>query len=279
MRKIFGFFFAVLIIGCKPKINETLQLIDYVPQNTVIVVQLNDTVALKSSEILFKVYNLNKEYKNTFKNIRTKNIELPALYCITPIGKNKTAVSLITRTSAKDSINITKNNISYNDIKIEITKRQGKVFYDAKMGDFKMISESQLVLENSIRNFQNNQRGIINNEFYQLAESMDEDLPLNFFLNPSVKKILEEIFPIAPLFPKTSKQWLELDLDIDGESFSLNGAAFLNDSLPDALCLIKNLSPRKLHIPNAVPKGFTSYLGLSIENIQQLEDNFKNVSR
>jgi hypothetical protein len=279
MRKIYGFFFAVLIIGCKPKINETLQLIDYVPQNTVIVVQLNDTVALKSSEILSKVYNLNKEYKNTFKNIRTKNIELPALYCITPIGKNKNAVSLITRISAKDSINITKNNISYNDIKIEITKKQGKVFYAAKMGDFKMISESQLVLENSIRNFQNNQRGVINNDFYQLAESMDEDLPLNFFLNPSAKKIFEEIFPIAPLFPKTSKHWLELDLDIDGESLSLNGAAFFNDSLPDALCFIKNLRPRKLRIPNAVPKGFTSYLGLSIENIQQLEDNFKNFSR
>ena len=61
MRKTIGFFFAVLIIGCKPKISETLQLIDYVPQNTVIVIQLNDTVALKSSKILSKIYNLDKK--------------------------------------------------------------------------------------------------------------------------------------------------------------------------------------------------------------------------
>ena len=68
-------------------------------------------------------------------------------------------------------------------------------------------------------------------------------------------------------------------MEISENAINLNGVAFLNDSIPDGLILVKNMKPQKLSLSKIVPENFTSYLGFSIDNMQQLEDNFKRYSR
>ena len=93
------------------------------------------------------------------------------------------------------------------------------------------------------------------------------------------KSLFNSFFTEVPLFPKTGKQWLALDLEVESNFFSIDGVAFINDSIPDALNLIKSLNPTKTELHNLVPMNFTSYLSLSVDDAKQLEDNFKNYSK
>ena len=104
---------------------------------------------------------------------------------------------------------------------------------------------------------------------------MDSESNVNIFIHPQAKKILSKFFPYAPIFPKTGKEWIGLDMDFSSDIFSLNGIVFINDSLPNFLDLIKDQEPTEVNIPKIIPNNFSTYFGLTIENVQQLEENFK----
>ena len=142
-----------------------------------------------------------------------------------------------------------------------------------------MFSQSQLVIENGIRNFQKKQRGISSTAFYQLSESRDEDLAANFLIHPSSIALAKDFFPDTPLFPDTGRDWIELGMEVTENGFNLNGVAFLNDSIPDALTLVKEMEPQTLSLSKIVPENFTSYLGFPVTDMAQLEDNFNRLSR
>ena len=269
----------LIIAGCGIPNSKDIELLEAVPQNTSVVIQVNDTMALDSSPLLLKFFDLDPGLKKTIKKITPQMSSLPYVYCITPIGKNQNALSFIAKTNEADTLFSYKTEIKYSDQIIGTINERGQTFYMAQFGKLKMISESQLIIENGIRNYQRKNRGIMSPEFFQLAETMDQNLAINFFIHPSSKSLLNSFFPPTPLFPKTGNQWLALDLEVENDFFTLDGIAFFNDSIPDALTLIKSLKPGRTSLHNFIPKNFTSYLSLLVGNVRQLEDNFKNFSR
>ena len=279
MKRLLSLIFIWLIIGCTPRIQREINLIELVPQNTSVVAQINDTISLKNSNILTKIFSLNNDLKKTIQNIIPENTPSPQVVFITPVGRNENVVGLICKGNQMDSIVPTEKAIKYSGKIIETIEKEGQTFYSTNLGQLKMLSQSQLVIENGIRNFQKTQRGISSPAFYQLAKSMDEDLSINFLLHPTSVSLTNEFFPINPLFPDTGRDWIELGMEISENAINLNGVAFLNDSIPDGLILVKNMKPQKLSLSKIVPENFTSYLGFSIDNMQQLEDNFKRYSR
>jgi len=279
IKRLLSLIFIWLIIGCTPRIQREINLIELVPQNTSVVAQINDTISLKNSNILTKIFSLNNDLKKTIQNIIPENTPSPQVVFITPVGRNENVVGLIFKGNQMDSIVPTEKAIKYSGKIIETIEKEGQTFYSTNLGQLKMLSQSQLVIENGIRNFQKTQRGISSPAFYQLAKSMDEDLSINFLLHPTSVSLTNEFFPINPLFPDTGRDWIELGMEISENAINLNGVAFLNDSIPDGLILVKNMKPQKLSLSKIVPENFTSYLGFSIDNMQQLEDNFKRYSR
>lgn len=228
---------------------------------------------------LSKIFSLNNDLKKTVQNIILHNTSSPQVVFITPVGRNENVVSLICKRNPMDSIVSSNKAIQYSGKTIGIIDKEGQTFYSTHLGHLKMLSQSQLVIENGIRNFQKQQRGISSPAFYQLAESMDEDLAVNFLIHPSAIPLTRDFFPNTPLFPDTGRDWIELGMEVSENAINLNGVAFLNDSIPDGLILVKNIKPQKLALPQIVPENFTSYLGFPIDNMQQLEDNFKRYSR
>ena len=225
MKLIIPLFSLVIFVGCSNSTSKDPQLMEAIPQNTSIVVQVNDTVSINSSTLLSKIFELDASLKERIENITTKTSPLPYMYCISPIGKEQNAVGFIAKSAPADSLTAYQTKIKYSGHTIGAIQKEGQTFYTSKLGNLKMIAESQLMVENGIRNFQRKNRGITSPAFFQLAESADRDLSVNFFLHPSSKSIFQSIFPGTPLFPKTGKQWLELDMEVEGEYFSLNGVA------------------------------------------------------
>jgi hypothetical protein len=271
--------FLWLVVSCSPQNQEEINLIELVPQNTSFVAQINDSISLKSSTVLTKIFSLDDELKKTVRNIMPNNASRPQMFFITPEGKNQNVVGLIFKSTPLDTLTTYNKSINYSGQTIGVFNKGGQEFYAARMGGLKMLSESQLVIENGIRNFQNKQRGISSLAFYQLAESMDEDLAANFLIHPSSLTLTKTFFPGTPLFPVTGRDWIELGLEVSENGFNLNGVALLNDSIPDALTLVKNIKPQQLSLSKVVPANFTSYLGFPIDDMEQLENNFKRLSR
>lgn len=280
MKKILFYLFSIwLIAGCVPNNQEEIDLIEMVPQNTSLIAQINDSLVLKSSILLSKIFSLDGTLKKTVQNIVPSNGSTPQVLFITPEGKNENALGIIFKTNPMDTIISYNKGIKYSGQTIGIIKKENQTFYTTRMGDFKMLSQSQLVIENSIRNFKKKQRGISSPAFYKLAESIDGDLVANFLVHPSSARLIKTFFPNTPLFPDTGKDWAEMGLEVSEDGFNLNGVAFFNDSIPDALNLIKGIKPQQLSLSKIVPENFTSYLGLPIDNMRQLEDNFKRLTR
>ena len=268
-----------VLLACTPNSRVEINLIDLVPQNTTLVAQINDSISLKSSTELSKLFSLNGDLKRTVQNIIPKNTPTPQLLFFSPVGKNENAVSLIVKGSPEDSLLVYQRTLKYGKQTIGVLNRDDQTFYTSDLGQLRIWSQSQLVIENGIRNFEKGQRGIVNPAFYQLAESMDEDLAVNFLIHPSSNPLTDLFFPKTPFFPNTGRDWIELGMEVSEKAINLSGVAFLNDSIPDGLILVKNLNPQKLATPQIVPENFSSYLGFPIDNMQQLEDNFKRYIR
>ena len=268
-----------LLLACASKNQKETSLIELVPQNTSFVAQINDSISLKNSMELSKIFSLNSDLKKTVENIIPKNPTSPWVIFFTPVGKKDNVVSLIVKNDPKDSLLNYQKTFKYSNKTIGVLNQGGQTFYTTDLDRLKMWSQSQLVIENGIRNFEKQQRGIVNPDFYKLAESMDEDLAVNFLIHPSSTPLIQSFFPKTPLFPKTGRGWIELGMEVSENTISLNGVVFLNDSIPDGLILIKNIKPQKLSLPKIVPENFSSYLGFPIDNMQQLENNFKRFSR
>ena len=279
MKRLLPLISVWLLLGCTPKNQEEINLIELVPQNTSLVAQINDSISLKSSKLLSQIFSLNGDLKKTVQNIIPKNATSPALVFITPVGKNENVVGLIFKRNPMDTLVNSKKTIQYSGKTIGIIDKEGQTFYSTRLGGLKMLSQSQLIIENGIRNYQKQQRGISSPAFYQLAESMDQDMAVNFLIHPTSVSLTNEFFPNTPLFPDTGRDWIELGMEVSENAINLNGVAFLNDSIPDALILVKNIKPQNLSLSQIVPENFTTYLGFPIDNMQQLEDNFKRYSR
>ena len=57
-----------LLLACTSKNQKEISLIELVPQNTSFVAQINDSISLKSSMELSKIFSLNSDLKNCSKH-------------------------------------------------------------------------------------------------------------------------------------------------------------------------------------------------------------------
>ena len=129
----------LIIAGCGIPNSKDIELLEAVPQNTSVVIQVNDTMALDSSPLLLKFFDLDPGLKKTIKKITPQMSSLPYVYCITPIGKNQNALSFIAKTNEADTLISYKTEIKYSDQIIGTINERGQTFHMAQFGKLKMI--------------------------------------------------------------------------------------------------------------------------------------------
>ena len=90
MKRFLSLISIWLIIGCKPNIGKEINLVELVPQNTSVVAQINDSISLKNSNLLTKIFSLNDDLKKPSKTSCPKNP--PHVVFVTPLGRNENVV-------------------------------------------------------------------------------------------------------------------------------------------------------------------------------------------
>ena len=279
------FLLVLLVISsCSTQKNSTLNLLDCVPQNSVITIQLNDQNMLENAinnlPFLSNILSLDTVLYKKISAVIPENFNHKALLSFTPVGKSEYAISFIYKPILKDSVSeVVSGKIKYNNIPVNVNIEKDTKTFIAKIEGVRIVSTSKLVIENSIRNIQNNQPGIQNHYYFDLAKISDDDAPMNLLIHQDFKDVLSRFFPETPLFPFLGSGWFSFDFNTKKDPFTLDGVSFINDSIPDVLSLMKGTGSRSLLSPEYVPQDFDGFLALAIEDYKALEDNFQQFSR
>jgi hypothetical protein len=284
MRFILFLLGLLIFTSCDTSVKKAPNLLDYVPQNSLAAFQLNDQNMLENAltnlPFLTEIIALDSSLNEDIKTIIPPVFSSKALLCFTPEGKSEIALSFIYKINPSDSLpELSGDPFLYNNTTIRVSQKNQRKIYSTTLKGLQIISTSQLVLENSIRNIQNKRPGIQNQSFFDLAEISDDNAPMSVLLHRDFNTVLHSFFPETPLFPSLGNHWFSFDFNTKKDPFTLDGVSFINDSLPDELSLLKGLNPQRLVSSAFVPQNFDGFLALAVDDYKTLEDNFKQFSR
>jgi len=283
IRTIFIFLFF-LLLSCKSSNDINDNLYDFIPSDTVLVIKINNfnTVnnVIKNNPLISSLKFLDKNLFKTIDEITPSEISPPLLFCFTPFGKTKMAITIINKSAPKDSLkNFNKKYSIYNGEKITEIKSKENSYFKSQIEEIEFISSSKLILENSIRLFQNNTKGIQSKDFYNLTEFLDSNSPVNVLLRYDANQFFKNIFIESPLFPLIGESWSSYDLNLRVDPLAFDGVHFINDSIPNNLTLIQDLDPKETFSENIIPQNFKSLFIMPVDNFEILESNFIKYSR
>lgn len=284
MRFVLTLTFIAFFISCSTAEKKAPDLLSCVPQNTLAVLQLNDqnmiTNAFSNSLFLEKILALDPVLYSETLSLLPDTLLNEALLCFTPEGKSGMGVTFLYTTKPQDSIQLPEGeHFEYDNVKVAVTQVNDKKLYHTLIKGIAISSSSKLILENSIRNIQNDRLGIQDGILYDLAKISDENAAFNLFVRKGFDQTLYTLFPNTPLFPFLGSSWYSFDFNTKKEPFTLDGVSFINDSVPDKISLLKGQNAQRLLSPQVVPQNFDSYFGLSIADYKALENQFKQYSR
>ena len=265
------------ILGCEQSSTNNSTLVDWVPQNTQFVLQVND---LNETENAFKNNPVIKYVSKTSPGLAKKITTIqqtgvsPQLISLTKYGKEEKALSIVYK-AAIDSSFLSLTKVTYSGENIYVQKSSNGSIFTAFIDGFTLHSDTKIVLENCIRNYKQKAKAIGNPRFYSISKTADIQAPVNIHLKGKGEKTLEKAFGSLPLFPNIGQSWATYDVNFSQQDVELDGLLKVVDSLGDPVGLLQDSAPKKSVIAQAIPNSMTALLAFSLDNIQILEDKFK----
>ena len=250
MKKfLFIFTVVALLFSCNNSNKNTTKLFHLIPENTSLVIKINDLETFKSdiknNDIINKLpsYTLLKDIDKHLENLKTSN---PVLFCVTNILE-KSEYSIITK---------------YHDSLIIVNQTDSLQLYIKIIDSIYVGSTSQTIIDNLKLN-----ENLI---FESLNKTKNDNSSFSVFAN-------NESFNFGDLINSEDINLLtnemSLDIFISPDQITFNGVTFTNDSLPQLLKAFKNTIPQENKIQNIVPSNSNGFLSLTFDDFEVFYKN------
>ena len=273
----YTFICLLFLLSCQTDQKNKLNLYQFIPQDTQVVIQINEGIVFKetwnANSSIRSLSPSNKEVKILTSLIK-ENSKNSSILCFSATGKEKFSTILIQKKEI-DTLKSIPNLTNYSGVKIKETSIEGINLYTILIDQNEIISVSKLMIENIIRNYQKNQSGIFDKDFYQLLKNIERNSVFNILIKKKSNSFLNNFLPQSFLFPNFNENWIAFDGDFNSPMISLDGITLIKDSIPSKLSVFKNLDPKKIKSTNIIPQSFNSFISLPIDNIPQLADKIK----
>ena len=267
----------LFFLSCQTDKKKELNLYQFVPQNTQVVLQINEGSLFEkiwSKNISIQALSPSKIEIEVLSSLIKETSESFSILCFSAIGKEKFSSILI----QKNNINKFKSDSEgsiYSGVFISEASLKGKKFYKILINNIEIISFSKLIVENIIRNYKKNQPGIFDKDFYQLLNNIENKSVFNIIINKNSNSFINKFLPKTDLFPNFNENWIAFDGNFNSNLISLDGITIVNDSIPSKLSVFKNLDPKKIKSTRIIPQSFNSFLSFPIENMPEIADKIK----
>ncbi len=266
-----------LFTACETVQQNNTQLVDWIPQNTPLAIQLNNPNeienAFKNNPILKQLPKSHPALTQKLTAFTTQNTS-PKIFSLTPYGKNEKALSIVYK-APLDSTYLAFPKEEYSGETIYLTQENNSPLYTAFIDGFTLHADTKIVLENCIRNYQQKAKGINAPNFYEMVKTADEDAPLNIHIKGQQEDLFKTVLGQLPLFPKIGENWASLDLHLTANALEVDGLLQVIDSIGDPVGLLHSSEPKETVLTQAIPMQMTSAFIMTLDNLQLLEDKFK----
>jgi len=267
----------LIIVGCATESTKQNSLISFIPSNSAVIIKINDFQRFKSD---IKNSELIKEFSKTdaYKNFEEKLIPLKdfdpykeTLLTFTEVGKNNLEYTFITKNTVAmftlDSAVIKKSKKrTYENKTIKTYNIEGEEIFTTLIDSTFLVSSSELLIENSIRNFEKTQP---DQEFQKLYNTSQKNAIATLFIDHSKSDIHFDGVLSNKLLSSFKKfaQWSAVDISVDQEELRLNGIAIANDSTQtNTISLFKNINPVENKTQSILPMDFDAITSYTFDN-------------
>ncbi len=268
----------VLLLSCDETTLKNEDIVSLIPQNTDIILRINDINSLKNKfqndELLKNLY-FPKDVRLKVENLVKDSLN-NQIIALSNFGKEEKSVTVIHK-KTKDSSYLKYEKIIYSGKPIFKFQKANTQFYKTFLQNNTIVGDSRIVIENCIRNYQQQKKGINDEDFKELVSTADLDSSVNLFLKGEPKLKGKSIFKNLPLFPKILESWSSLDIDIENELIEIDGAIKIRDSLGEVSGLLKNIKPLEFLVSKSIPNTYESFLIFNIDDLNKFENNFKKL--
>ena len=267
----------MLFVSCSPKAEKDNPMLKLIPNESKIIIQINDLGYIKNfinNNQLFSQTNFAKDsLNNLIKGINIDQSKNSGLLSFSSYGKNNTAITFISNKNYSDSLNIN-NNKSYKYNRYDIF--QEGHYFKTYLGNTVISSTSDIIIENTIRNYNSGKRGINNLSFYDLILSSNKNEPINIFTDSELDEFSKEYFRSIEFYPIINTSWKSYDLSKSNNDIRLTGITRINDSIKSKLSILKNINPKSLESDRLIPNTFKSFLSITISDSNLFLKNYQD---
>ena len=269
-------FLFLLFLCCDEYVKKEKTIYQYVPQNTFSLIQINESTSFK--ELLnfstFKPFVPKNDNLLKLSPILQDNLNKVSLICFSSLGKDKFSTTLI-HEKTPDSIILNANISNYSGYDIVEKKINKTIFFKVFLEKNEIISDSKLTIENIIRNYNANQNGMNNKQFFEAINSFNDSSIFNLLFNKEVNSYFKESIPYTKLLPSFNENWIAMDGNNFSRSVTLDGITYTKDSIPSKIGVYGGMKHESFKAIEIIPKNFNSLISFPTENIPQLNEKLK----
>lgn len=270
-------FFLILFVSCSNPNKNYTNLIDFVPENTSIIIKTSNLEGLKStisnSDFLQKISNTIsfKNLENTLKPLSHLKSESDILFCLSKDSNDGLQYSVITKYNANlfktDSLpNYIKETLSYKNKPIIKSTIENDSFYSTIIDSTFFASSSKEIIDNIYELPQEN------NELKKIYKTTNNDGTCSIIIKTDSSFI--KSFSIDNKLPlNTFTNYIAFDSDINQNEVIINGITKATDSLNSFINIFKNCIPQENLTQNITPSNSDGFMSFTFDDFKTFESN------
>jgi hypothetical protein len=273
-------FIGVVVLGCEGTTSETTELIDFIPENTSIVLKISNPIGSETgiealqrtliSNSLISAFKQTKPYSFFSENaplLKYLNPASESLLCINTPTDSTTVYTIITRAHPNlfvvDSIkNKTIETLSYNNMSLQRVTIDNQIAFTAVKDSTFIASSSQTMLQHILEG-----RTEQNETFRRIAR-IQQGEDLNLIVNTSS-------LPLNDSTEVNFASWMSLDVEILPNAISATGVAMAKDSVPQLLSVFEGLLPRQNDLAHIIPNDAISAVSFTYNDVELFLNNLQ----
>ncbi|MBD0824856.1 ribonuclease HII [Aestuariibaculum marinum] len=277
------FCFSLLLLltfSCTNTKTNRFQPIDYIPENTSVVLKTSNLESLKSSinnSDLLKKFSKTKSYTNLESQLEPITLLKPKgdlLICFSKPETDSLEYTVITKYDKQlvktDSLpNYHAEQVVNSKQSITKSTYNKSTFYSTVIDSMFIASSSLNIIEAA---FNNNITQ--NEELEKIYNTTSNDRTLSALLKAD-NPVLKSFFIEDTLALSSFTNYLAVDIDVSQNEIYINGITKANDSTKSLINIFKNTVAQENQIQNITPSNTDGFLSFTFRNFENLKTSLK----
>ncbi|WP_346882893.1 ribonuclease HII [uncultured Algibacter sp.] len=276
-------FLLILVFACSNSKQSKVELIDFVPNNTIAIIKTSNLEGLKSSinnsDFLNDISKsiTYKNLKHKIKNLSHLKPSSPILICFSKDLEDSIQYSVITKYDKTlfiaDSLsNISEENLIYKNKTITKTTIDRQTFYSTVI-DSTFFSSSSKKIVDAVFESKN-----IPTDLKKIYGTISNDKTFSMILKPD-NNVIKSFFIEDSLYVNHFTNYLAIDVELNQNGMTLNGITKANDSLKSLINIFKNTTPQINQVQNITPSNSDGFMSFTFNNFKIIKNNINKYNK